>query len=166
MLSSLMRGAVSNARRSMDEITRAVADRRTVQQHGEEPSGELHRLTREESLELLAESAVGRLAYLPKDGAPDVVPVNFLWYDGSIWIRTAPGPKMQAAERGERVAFEVDRIDEVARTGWSVVVTGRLRLADPGQLPPGIGPEPWSHGTRRHVLRLDPQHVEGRRLLG
>jgi len=165
MFGSLVRGAVGNARRSLDEISRAVADRRSVQ-HEESHIGDLVRLPLEECLQLLEESSIGRLAYLPRPGSPDVVPVNFLWYDGSIWVRTAPGPKMQAAERRDRVAFEVDRVDEATQTGWSVVVVGRLQVADPGQLPAGVGPEPWSRGTRRHVIRLDPQRIEGRRVLG
>ncbi len=165
MLGSLVRDAVGNARRSLDDITRAIADRRSVQQH-EEQAHELVRLSTEECVQLLAESSLGRLAYLARPGTPDVVPVNFLWYDGSVWVRSAPGPKMQAAERRERVAFEVDRVDETTQSGWSVVVVGRLRVVPGGQLPPGIGPEPWSHGTRRHLLRLDPERLEGRRLLG
>lgn len=165
MFGSLVRGAVLNARRSLDDISRSVADRRSVQ-HEDSHAHDLVRLPEAECLALLEECTIGRLAYLSRPGEPDVVPVNFLWYDGSVWIRTAPGPKMQAAERRERVAFEVDRIDETTRTGSSVVVVGRLQVAGPGQLPPGIGPDPWSHGTRRHVLRLVPQRVEGRIVLG
>lgn len=165
MFGSLARGALYNARRSLDDISRAVSDRRSVQRE-ESHAGDLVRLPEQECLQLLEESSIGRLAYLSRPGTPDVVPVNYVWYDGSVWIRTAPGPKLQAAERRERVAFEVDRIDEVAQTGSSVVVVGRLQVAGPGQLPPGIGPEPWSHGTRRHVIKIVPRRVEGRRVLG
>ena len=38
-------------------------------------------------------------------------------------IRTDPGTKLSAAAQGQ-VAFEIDGIDEAARAGWSVVVTG------------------------------------------
>jgi hypothetical protein len=163
ILGSLVRGAVGNARRSLDEISRAVSDRRSVQI--ESTPGDLVRLSVEQCVQLLAEGTVGRIAYLARTKVPDIVPINYLWYDGAIWVRSAPGPKMQAAERLDTVAFEVDRVNEQSQVGWSVVVLGKLRVADPGQLPPGIGPEPWAKGTRRHVLRIDPERIDGRRLL-
>ena len=116
-----------------------------------------------ECLELLASRTVGRLAYVARAGTPDIVPVNYRYVDGRVVIRSAPGPKLQAAERRERVALEVDELDEETRSGWSVVVHGRATVLRPEHEPPE-GAVPWAPGPRRHVLQVVPERVTGRRL--
>jgi hypothetical protein len=150
--------ALDNARRALDDVRRAVTDRAELQEGGERG---VTRLTRDEALELLTRHSVGRFAYVAREGAPDVVPVNYLWRDGVILIRSGPGPKLQAAQRGVRVACEVDELDVDRRTGTSVVVTGRAAVA--GRLEDD-GPEPWASGPRRHVIRITPSRVDGRRI--
>lgn len=71
-----------------------------------------------------------------------------------------PGPKLQAAERRELVAFEVDDVDEEAHTGISVVVVGRASREPDEE----DGPTPWADGPRRHLVRIRPTRVSGRRL--
>jgi nitroimidazol reductase NimA-like FMN-containing flavoprotein (pyridoxamine 5'-phosphate oxidase superfamily) len=119
-------------------------------------------MTREEAVELLAANTVGRFAYVARHGAPDVVPVNYAWSDGAILIRSGPGPKLQAAQRGECVAFEVDELDVDRRTGRSVVVSGRacVVVRHPGE----DDPDPWADGPRRHLIRIVPSRVDGRRI--
>lgn len=156
--------ALRNARDSLDVITTAVADRRQLQQESVDP-GDLQRLSVGACLELLGGRSTGRLAYVARSGVPDIVPVNYVLRDGAVLVRSGPGPKLQAAERRERVAFEVDEIDEDTHTGWSVVVTGRAErlsfvTADALDLP-----TPWVNGPRRHTLRIQLHHVEGRQLL-
>lgn len=93
------------------------------------------------------------------------MPVNYRLHDGRVLVRSGPGPKLQAAERGDVVAFEVDEIDQDARSGRSVVVVGRARrlTTAEAQALEG-GPEPWAAGPRRHVLAVDLRRVTGRRL--
>ncbi|MCU1602427.1 MAG: flavin-nucleotide-binding protein [Frankiales bacterium] len=162
----VMGGAVGNARGSWEAIACAVTDRRQLcDQERDEGPGALQRLSAAACLELLASGTVGRLAYVARAGVPDIVPVNYVLKDGAILIRSGPGPKLQAAERRETVAFEVEAVDPAAHAGWSVVVTGRaerLRAAEADRLDL---PVPWANGVRRHTLRIQPRHVEGRRLL-
>jgi hypothetical protein len=150
--------ALDNARRALDDVRRAVTDRAELQEGGERG---VVRLTHDEAVELLARHTVGRFAYVAREGAPDVVPVNYAWRDGAILIRSGPGPKLQAAQRGERVAFEVDELDVDRRTGSSVVVTGRATVVGAH---PDDDPEPWASGPRRHVIRITPSRVDGRRI--
>lgn len=165
LFAALARTAVDNARRSLDELQRTVSERRTITPVDHGPSGALTTLPVEQCQLLLAEGCVGRLAYIARSGVPDVVPVNYLWHDGHILIRSGPGPKLQAAERKECVAFEIDHVDEETCTGWSVVVAGRSSRVTPeavGRLPL---PEPWSNGVRRYVIRIEASRISGRRIL-
>jgi len=91
--------------------------------------------------------------------------VNYVVHGEDVLIRSGPGPKLQAAERGDLVAFEVDDIDEAAHRGWSVVVHGkarRLSPADVQHLP--VDAQPWAVGPRSHVIQVQAHRVTGRRL--
>jgi hypothetical protein len=159
--------ALTNARRSLEEIADAVQDRGHLLERLDQAldSGDLLRLSPAVCLELLASRSTGRLAYIARAGVPDIVPVNYLVHEGTVVIRTAPGPKLQAAERRERVAFEVDDIDETTRTGWSVVVSGVAERLSGQQAAQYAQPEPWANGPRRHTLIIRPLHLDGRQLL-
>ena len=158
--------ALTNARRSLQEITTAVQDRDSAHPHldADAEAGALRRLSREQCLALLATRTTGRFAYIARQGRPDIVPVNYVLDDGVILIRSAPGPKLQAAERREHVAFEVDDLDETNHLGWSVVVTGVAERVHPDDAAHLVAPVPWAHGTRRHVLRIRPIRIDGREL--
>jgi hypothetical protein len=152
----LTSGALANAGQSLETIRRSVGDRSAV-------FSAIDQLSEAECLDLLASRTVGRLAYVARAGTPDIVPVNYRYVDGRVVIRSAPGPKLQAAERRERVALEVDELDEETRSGWSVVVHGRATVLRPEHEPPE-GAVPWAPGPRRHVLQVVPERVTGRRL--
>lgn len=111
---------------------------------------------------LLSEVGFGRLAVVA-GGRPDIFPVNFEVDGTSILLRTNMGRKLLAALT-EEVAFEVDGIDPVARTGWSVVVHGRAVDVGGGKgAAPEGGPVTWA-GPKDFLLRIDPRTVSGRRV--
>jgi nitroimidazol reductase NimA-like FMN-containing flavoprotein (pyridoxamine 5'-phosphate oxidase superfamily) len=91
-----------------------------------------------------------------------VVPVNYTWYDGSVLIRSGPGSKLQAARRGDTVALEVDEIDVEQRSGCSAVVVGRAQVLSTRDVPSDV--EVWAGGPHRHLIRIAPERVTGRRL--
>ena len=164
LVQTLTRSALGNARRAATALEVAVLDRQALAPSDDQPGG-LSPLSRDEALDLLASHAVGRLCYVARAGVPDVVPVNYALRDGHVLVRSGPGPKLQAAERGEWLALEVDELDEVARTGRSVVVAGPARVL-PEREAAALdgGPEPWATGPRRHVLAVEVRRVTGRRL--
>jgi nitroimidazol reductase NimA-like FMN-containing flavoprotein (pyridoxamine 5'-phosphate oxidase superfamily) len=172
LLGGAARSSVSNARDAAAALSAAVADRRALMDGLDEEGaaaypGELVRLSRDTSLELLTHRSVGRLAYVARAGTPDIVPVNYRLFQGDILIRSGPGPKLQAAERRDLVAFEVDDLDESTATGWSVVVVGRLRRlreTERLRLPASVLPAPWASGRRDTVVGLTPVRVTGRRV--
>ena len=72
---------------------------------------------------LLAEQHHGRLGRSTPDGVY-VVPVGFVWVEGSIWFHSGPGRKASALEADGRCVFEVDRYDTQTADWASVMVTG------------------------------------------
>lgn len=164
ILTSLTRDALDNARHSLHDISRAIGERAELQHHTG-GRGDLAVLTAQECSALLESSSVGRLAYIARAGIVDIVPVNFRWYDGTALVRSGPGPKLQAADREEVVALEVDCLDATSRSGWSVVVTGAAVRVPPEQARALALPDTWVEGPRLHVVRIRPHRVTGRRLL-
>jgi nitroimidazol reductase NimA-like FMN-containing flavoprotein (pyridoxamine 5'-phosphate oxidase superfamily) len=128
-------------------------------------SGTLIPLSGVECRELLGSRQVGRLAYIARAGVPDIVPVNYVLDRDDVLIRSGPGPKLQAAERRELVAFEVDDFDDDAHTGWSVVVHGmavREFRAQAGR--DERSPAPWASGPRYSTIRISSRRITGRRV--
>jgi uncharacterized protein len=92
-----------------------MSDEQTTDRHGLEVLG------LEECLTLLASRPYGRIAYLDA-GAPSIVPVNHLVDGSTVVLRSLDGGKLGAAIFERPVAFELDDLDFVTRTGWSVIV--------------------------------------------
>ncbi|MFB9201018.1 helix-turn-helix domain-containing protein [Nonomuraea spiralis] len=129
-------------------------------------------LDENECLHLLRPGGVGRIAFEGRYGLT-VLPVNFRMSEGSIVFRTVSGGStdqdlstgVENVEYG--VAFEVDRIEEVTRGGWSVLVHGSLHhvtsdeeRAEAEQ----TGVEPWAGGQRQRYLKIRPTRLTGRRI--
>lgn len=125
-----------------------------------------HRLDREECLRLLAVEDVGRLA-MNQGRAPAIFPVNYALDGEAIVFRTAPGTKLTHGPRSA-VAFEIDGLDRENRSGWSVVVTGRLEEVtdeEPELLARvhDLRIRPWATGTPKgHWMRIVPGIITGR----
>ncbi|WP_033309932.1 pyridoxamine 5'-phosphate oxidase family protein [Streptomyces iakyrus] len=123
-------------------------------------------LTEAECRSLLSTHGVGRLA-VPTDSGSVVLPVNYSVVDSEIVFRTDPGTAPSEAA-GQLVAFEVDRIDEAFREGWSVLVRGPASgVTDPGEvarLEERAYSKPWAGGRRELWLRIEPVTVTGRRI--
>jgi hypothetical protein len=65
------------------------------------------------------------------------------------------------------VAFEVDRINEDAREGWTVTFLGRAKLiTDPAEQArlADLGIDPWAPGERSHFVKIMTETVIGRRI--
>ena len=94
----------------------------------------LPELTTEEMLQLLTEERVGRLG-LNDRPQPYVVPTDFTFLDGAIYIHTpASGRKARLARLDPDVCFEVDRFNPAVTDFRSVLVRGRIaEVSDPGE---------------------------------
>lgn len=157
--------ALDNALEGAQALGAAVAVRRALAPVHDPGPGGLEPLPAEHCLDLLATRTVGRLAYVARAGVPDVAPVNYVLDGRDVLLRSGPGPKLQAAERRDLVAFEVDDIDERSHTGWSVVLVGRARRLSPAERARlSTLPAPWAAGPRDEVVRITAVRITGRRL--
>jgi nitroimidazol reductase NimA-like FMN-containing flavoprotein (pyridoxamine 5'-phosphate oxidase superfamily) len=168
MLTRMLTSAVTNARRGLIEIAGSIVDRDDLQPLSDAAGvpGDIHRLSRDECLLLLASRTFGRYAHVESARALAVVPVNYVAHpDGAILFRSGPGPKLSAADRRDVVAFQVDDIDEAKHTGWSVLVTGRARRLSHHEARELVDfPQPWANGPRYSYVLIEPTRIEGRRL--
>jgi hypothetical protein len=127
--------------------------------------GHLREIDEAECWELVRSREVGRVAYVDARG-PMVIPITFAVDDGSVLFRVAPYSEVARHLPGARSAIEVDDIDYFTRTGWSVVLRGRIEMVEGDDVPsPESRPTPWPEGQRTLLLRLTPDAVTGRRLL-
>ncbi|MEM9562963.1 MAG: pyridoxamine 5'-phosphate oxidase family protein [Actinomycetota bacterium] len=138
---------------------------------GDEPGVDgrtgLLRLSLDDCIAILASSSIGRIVFVDGD-QPIALPVNYGWFEESVVFRTGEGLKLTAALDGQRVGFEVDRIDETTHSGVSVLVKGEARVvenwAEQEQLEQ-LDVRPWQRQPwRRGWVRVAPTEITGRKL--
>lgn len=113
---------------------------------------------------LLERERIGRLALNDARGAPDIFPVNFIAYEGSVYIRTAPDIKLTRLAADHAAAFEIDGHDEAG--AWSVVARGTAaRVTDEVEIARSGVARLVTASPRftQHVLKVTPTAVTGRR---
>ena len=122
-------------------------------------------LNREECQERLASAGMGRVAW-SAGGVQHILPVSYAMHAGSVVFRTSPYGALAGLQHPTTVAFEIDQVDPVAETGWSVVVQGR---AEAVVLPQELvmlwarsDIVPWAAGTRNLFISIEPQAISGR----
>jgi nitroimidazol reductase NimA-like FMN-containing flavoprotein (pyridoxamine 5'-phosphate oxidase superfamily) len=123
-------------------------------------------ITEDECLRLLSEDEIGRLAVV-HGGSPVVFPVNYQLDGRAIVFRTAPGTKLDAGPRSP-ACFEIDSFDRATKSGWSVVVAGRLEEVSAYDVKgeTQLKVHPWAKGAREHWMRLVPKRITGRFVRG
>ena len=129
--------------------------------------GKILELDRAEALDLLTAKKVGRIGFLAEDG-PVVLPMNYILSDDHIIVRTVAFGVVARSAADQRVAFEVDDVDDFLEVGWSVLVRGAGTLLSDDQLErlkSGAAPEPWAEGPRTLFFSIACDQVSGRRLL-
>ncbi len=125
---------------------------------------------REECLRLLASHTFGRLAVSMGERAPVLRPVNYLFDEPSqsVVFRTAVGSGFHALLRSAEATFEIDGIEEHARTGWSVILSGVAdEVTNPNEISrlDGLALDSWAPGDKAHWMRIRALTVSGRRIV-
>ena len=128
----------------------------------------LEELDIEECMDRLSGSGVGRIAMLD-DGWPVVFPVNYRLVDHERhrWIAIRARVEGAIDHPESRVAFEIDGIDPIQHTGWSVLVRGTLHHVDEraADISARFDPGPWAP-DRDAWLVIEPNQITGRRIPG
>jgi nitroimidazol reductase NimA-like FMN-containing flavoprotein (pyridoxamine 5'-phosphate oxidase superfamily) len=122
-------------------------------------------LDREACLQLLAASTFGRVAITAK-ALPVILPVGYRLVGDEIVFRTTAGTKLDAATHGAVVAFEVDAMDPVEHSGWSVLVTGMARRIPDDRVDghDATWVPRWANEGESHLVAISTELVSGRRL--
>jgi nitroimidazol reductase NimA-like FMN-containing flavoprotein (pyridoxamine 5'-phosphate oxidase superfamily) len=126
----------------------------------------LELLSNEECRALLTGHHLGRLG-LVSDGWPVILPVNYVFEDPSIVVRTGPGTKLDDSPL-TNVAFEIDAADPAGAWGWSVLVQGpAFDISDALDELSGalrhLRVEPHAPGDKPHWLKVTARRITGRR---
>jgi uncharacterized protein len=134
------------------------------------PARQMRELDRSECLELLAETAFGRIAVNVANWAQPVIrPVNYVFdqRSQSVLFRSGIGSKLHALIHAAKVTFEIDGSNPAHRLGWSVIIHGVCEeITHPAELRriDGLGLQPWAPGPKGHWIRIRAHTVSGRRL--
>jgi hypothetical protein len=126
----------------------------------------LRTLSPAECFDLLEPGGIGRVGFTSADRIM-MLPVNFAAAGKTIIFRTAPDTLL-ALYADAQVSFEVDRLDEALREGWSVLVHGHAhKVTDEREvkyLEDATHLEPWAGGARDVYVRIAPTWISGRRI--
>jgi hypothetical protein len=127
------------------------------------PHPDVEPLTAEQCEVHLGMSEFGRLLYSRARG-PVAIPVNYEYTDGQIVISTDPDKATWL--RGLRiVGFEVDRVDEGLSEGWSVLVTGEIRIVEDFEERKwlsSLGLASWDDDGEHTLIAITPTEITGR----
>ncbi|GAA4576561.1 pyridoxamine 5'-phosphate oxidase family protein [Planotetraspora kaengkrachanensis] len=132
-------------------------------------SAGLEILSRDECLDLLASTAIGRIVFTDH-ALPAVQPVAFCLIDGNVVIRTTIGSNVAAAAKNSVVAFEVDDFDAAMRAGWTVTAIGHARaVVEPDEISrlsllPLTSWAPPHNDHFLHFIVMAPEQISGRRV--
>jgi len=117
-------------------------------------------------MDLLNGASIGRVV-LSLNCIPVALPVNLVVLDGDVVFATDRGSKLDAAVQGNVVSVQVDDIDRIYHTGWSVLVTGVAELlSDPRDVERArrLPLQPWAPGPHPFYVRVPSTVVSGRRI--
>ena len=70
----------------------------------------LKRFTEEEALAFLSAGSLGHLGCITQEG-PYVVPTNYIFHDGNIYIHSLKGAKIEALRQNPKVCLQVDKLE-------------------------------------------------------
>ena len=141
-------------------------------QRGAAKNPVLETLTVDECKAHVAAGGVGRFLFDDPGRGPVAIPVNYKMDGDNVIFRTSGtsgvGAEMRVhAALAQRVAFDVDHLDDALGEGWSVLLSGTADiLSDPAELArvQALGIEPWAGGDRDVYVRLVPTEISGRRI--
>jgi len=140
---------------------------------------EIQDLSESEITEILARVGYGHLA-CSRDDRPYVVPIQYVYEDGEIFIYTTEGKKFDIISRNPRVCLQVEEV--IDHKQWqSVIVDGiaeqlasgdaqdralKLILRDNPTLTPAVSIrwlDSWVRENREVIYRITIKETSGRR---
>ena len=72
--------------------------------------GKLIIKSKDRIIKFLSEESTGRISSIDKEGFPQIIPMNFVFLDNSVYMHShIRGEKIENIKRNSKVGFEVDR---------------------------------------------------------
>ncbi|MFC4140614.1 MULTISPECIES: pyridoxamine 5'-phosphate oxidase family protein [unclassified Microbacterium] len=121
-------------------------------------------LGEEECLARLATSTVGRIGHV-EDGRVEIIPVNYRIDGRDLYLRTREDGILSGLPDEPDIAFEVDHIEGLEGSGWSVLLGGRVERLEPGEgqsIDAAAHVRPWAGGERTLWFRFVIERISGR----
>lgn len=118
-----------------------------------------------ECVDLLRAESVGRLA-LAVAGEIDIYPINYVYSDGALYFRTAPGSKLLELSANPHAAFEIDGWSDTS--AYSVVAKGvaeRIERQSEIDAAEQLPLAPFVPTLKYRWVRFVPQELSGRRFV-
>ncbi|HEY9289651.1 MAG TPA: pyridoxamine 5'-phosphate oxidase family protein [Microlunatus sp.] len=128
------------------------------------PSGRFAELSDAGCRQLLSSESIGRVGWPSRDGQM-ILPVSYLYQDDMIIFRTSAYGVLAELVTPTKVAFEVDVLDPVERTGRNVVAQGVSRAAPDKNWAPRWRMDdvvPWAGGARHLFIAIEIKKLSGR----
>ena len=121
-------------------------------------------ITKTECLDLMAQSAVGRVA-LNVGALLEIIPVNFRVLGHTVVFGVHSGSVLARESEGAVVAFQVDSFDTERECGWHVHAIGTVSEAmsvEDLAVAGALVPKPWARGEdAERVVRIELAVVSG-----
>lgn len=124
----------------------------------------LEELSTADCWSLLRSTSVGRVIFTDH-ALPAALPVNYVVGGNSIIFRTSPTSPMARATVDQIVAFEVDHVDPLTWSGWSVLAVGvALPVREGSEMlrATELGLVTWAGDGRDLFIRITPGQLTGR----
>jgi hypothetical protein len=115
---------------------------------------------------LLSTVVFGRLVFT-RDALPAVQLMRFCLCGGQILMPIRAGSELSRAVRGAVVAFEVDRVDPLTETGWTITTVGPAHvLTEPHDVAAAeqLGLRTWIPSSRYSYLAVEIGTLHGCRI--
>lgn len=124
----------------------------------------MYDLDEETCRRMLGGTRFGRVVVDDGDG-PVAFPVNALFTHDRVLFRVAEGSVLdRAAERAAAASYQVDDIDRVAESGWSILVRGQVAPLADDAIAAAVADtdvRPWAPGRHRWI-ELPARRITGR----
>jgi nitroimidazol reductase NimA-like FMN-containing flavoprotein (pyridoxamine 5'-phosphate oxidase superfamily) len=122
-------------------------------------------LNEAECWEQLQSRDLARIAWNTSTG-PEILPVNYVTYDGSLWMRTTAHSSIAEQVDESPVAIEIDDLDPATHVGWSVVLRGRAQAVyHEADVPAEVTAlRSWAAGVRPLWLQVKAEVITGKHL--
>jgi nitroimidazol reductase NimA-like FMN-containing flavoprotein (pyridoxamine 5'-phosphate oxidase superfamily) len=124
-------------------------------------------ITWRECVDLISDMAVGRVVFTER-AMPAVLPVTFAVVGDAVVFSTGAGTRLAEQARRGVLCFQVDEVDVLTRTGWSVLVTGVPEIVTDETERAHVRElvQTWVPGRDDVFVRLPFTVVTGRRIVG